>query len=107
MTQLWSSSNIKDRAELQWRFTLPLATIIVAVMALPLSRTNPRSGRYAKLAIALLIYLVYSNLLGVGKTWIAQEKNPSMDWYLVGTYYCDYSDRDFIATAGLFYEQQW
>ena len=76
VTQLWSSSNIKDRAELQWRFTLPLATIIVAVMALPLSRTNPRSGRYAKLAIALLIYLVYSNLLGVGKTWIAQEKIP-------------------------------
>ncbi len=76
VTQLWSSSNIKDQAELQWRFTLPLATIIVAVMALPLSRTNPRSGRYAKLAIALLIYLVYSNLLGVGKTWIVQEKVP-------------------------------
>jgi len=45
-------------------------------MALPLSHTNPRSGRYSKLAVALIIYLLYSNLLGVGKTWIAQEKVP-------------------------------
>ena len=76
VAQLWSSSEAKDQAELQWRLTLPLATIIVAIMALPLSRTNPRSGRYAKLAVALVIYLVYSNLLGVGKTWIVQEKVP-------------------------------
>jgi lipopolysaccharide export system permease protein len=45
-------------------------------MALPLSHTTPRSGRYSKLAVALIIYLVYSNLLGVGKTWIVQEKVP-------------------------------
>lgn len=76
MTELWSSTNPKDQAELQWRITLPLATIIVAFMALPLSHTNPRSGRYAKLAVALIIYLLYSNLLGVGKTWIVQEKIP-------------------------------
>lgn len=72
--ELWHSTVPVDMAELQWRFTLPLATIIVAFMALPLSHTNPRSGRYSKLAVSLIIYLLYSNLLGVGKTWIAQEK---------------------------------
>ncbi len=76
MAELWSSTNPRDQAELQWRFTLPLATIIVAFMALPLSHTNPRSGRYAKLAIALIIYLLYSNFLGIGKTWIVQGKVP-------------------------------
>lgn len=76
VTQLWHSSKPVDQAELQWRFTLPLATFIVAFMALPLSHTNPRSGRYAKLAVALILYLVYSNLLGIGKTWIVQEKVP-------------------------------
>ncbi len=76
VTQLWGSNKLVDQAELQWRLTLPLATIIVAFMALPLSRTDPRSGRYAKLAVALILYLVYSNLLGVGKTWIVQEKVP-------------------------------
>lgn len=74
--ELWHSVTPKDQAELQWRFALPLATIIVAFMALPLSRTDPRSGRYAKLALALILYLVYSNFLGVAKTWIVQEKVP-------------------------------
>lgn len=74
LAELWSSTNPREQAELQWRFTLPLATIIVALMALPLSHSNPRSGRYAKLAAALIVYLLYSNLLGVGKTWIEQEK---------------------------------
>lgn len=74
--ELWNSTKPIDQAELQWRLTLPLATIIVAFMALPLSHTDPRSGRYAKLAVALILYLVYSNLLAVGKTWIVQEKVP-------------------------------
>jgi len=75
-SELWKSDRPEDRAELQWRITLPLATIIVAFMALPLSHTDPRSGRYAKLALALILYLVYSNMLGIGKTWIVQEKVP-------------------------------
>jgi len=74
--ELWSSTNPLYQAELQWRITIPIATIIVAIMALPLSEVKPRSGRYAKLAAALILYLIYSNLLGVGKTWIMQEKVP-------------------------------
>ena len=74
ITELWNATDPASQAELQWRFTIPLATIIVAFMALPLSHTSPRSGRYSKLVVALIIYLLYSNLLGVGKTWIAQEK---------------------------------
>ncbi len=76
VVELWHSTIPVDQAELQWRLTLPLATIIVAFMALPLSHTNPRSGRYGKLAVALILYLLYSNLLAVGKTWIVQEKVP-------------------------------
>jgi len=74
--ELWHSDTPKDQAELQWRFALPLATIIVAFMALPLSRTDPRSGRYGKLALALVLYLIYSNFLGVAQTWIIQERVP-------------------------------
>jgi len=73
---LWNSAKAADQAELQWRLTLPVATIIVAFMALPLSYTSPRSGRYAKLALALIIYLLYSNMLNVSETWIVQQKIP-------------------------------
>lgn len=76
LKELWLSNDVIDKAELQWRITIPVATIIVAFMALPLSRINPRSGRYGKLAVALVLYLLYSNLLGVGKVWMVQEKVP-------------------------------
>jgi lipopolysaccharide export system permease protein len=75
-SELWASSKPEDKAELQWRITVPLATIIVTFMALPLSHTNPRSGRYANLALALILYLIYSNLIGVGYAWIGQETVP-------------------------------
>lgn len=47
------------RAALVWRLSLPLLVLIVALLAVPLSRTRPRSGRYAKLIPAILLYLVY------------------------------------------------
>jgi len=76
MQQLWQSEDLRDKAQLQWRLSTPIATFIVAFIALPLSRTDPRSGRYSKLALALVLYLLYSNLLGVAETWIIQDKVP-------------------------------
>jgi len=76
VTELWGSNKVRDQSELQWRLALPLATIIVAFMALPLSHSSPRSGRFGKLALALVLYLLYSNFLGIGKTWIIQERVP-------------------------------
>lgn len=76
LKELWVSKDLRDKAELQWRLAIPIATLIVAFIALPLSKTDPRSGRYAKLALALILYLLYSNLLGVAQTWIIQEKIP-------------------------------
>jgi lipopolysaccharide export system permease protein len=78
---LWNSDNLEHKAELDWRITLPVATLIIVMMALPLSQTTPRGGRYSKLALGILIYLVYSNLLGVGKASIAKGVVP----YWVGT----------------------
>lgn len=74
--ELWASKNSYHKAELQWRLSVPVATLVLAMIALPLSRTTPRSGKYANLALAVLLYLVYSNLLSVGKTWIVKEQVP-------------------------------
>jgi lipopolysaccharide export system permease protein len=51
------------------------------MMALPLSQTAPRGGRYSQLALGILLYLVYSNLLGVGQAWISKGIVP----YWIGT----------------------
>ena len=62
---------------------MPIAALISALIALPLSKTTPRSGRYSKTALAILVYLVYSNMLGVGKTWLMQGLVP----FWVGTWW--------------------
>ncbi len=85
-SELWQSTQPLHRAELQWRLSIPLATFLLAVLALPLSYTTPRKGRYSKLALAILIYLIYSNLLGVGQTWVEQQKVPAVIgiWWVHG-----------------------
>ncbi len=73
---LWNSDRADHRAELHWRLSLPIGAILLAILALPLSYTTPRKGRYSKLALAILIYLIYSNLLGVGQTWVENNQVP-------------------------------
>jgi lipopolysaccharide export system permease protein len=60
---LIGSDKAKDIAELQWRFALPLLAFIVVLIAVPLSRTNPRQGRYAQLIPTIFLYLVYLSIL--------------------------------------------
>jgi lipopolysaccharide export system permease protein len=76
LQELLAADDISYRAELQWRLSIPLATLFLAVLALPLSYTSPRKGRYAVLALAILLYLIYSNLLGVGESWFRHGKSP-------------------------------
>ena len=71
---LWGNSGLYERAELQWRIAMPLATILLAALAVPLSRTGPRQGRFAKLFIAVLIYALYMNFLAVARSWVEHDK---------------------------------
>ncbi len=64
------------QAELHWRITMPVGMLILVLLAVPLSYTRPRSGRFAKLALALVLYLVYSNLLGVSFNWMQDGVIP-------------------------------
>lgn len=75
---LWGSSRAADKAELQWRFAMPLATVLLAVLAVLLSRTSPRQGRFAKLFIAILIFVTYYNTLGVAMSWVQRDIVPAM-----------------------------
>lgn len=64
-------------AELHWRIGLPLAVLIMAIFAIPLSFVNPRSGRSWNLVLAVLVYALYNNLLSIFQAWTAQEKVPA------------------------------
>jgi len=61
-------------SELHWRLAAPLSVLVLALLALPLSRSSPREPRYARLLLALLAWLVYYNALLLGRTWIGAGK---------------------------------
>lgn len=71
---LWQSGKRHEVAELQWRISMPVSAVLLALLAVFLSRTNPRQGRYAKFFLGILVYVIYSNLLGVAKTWVERGK---------------------------------
>ena len=60
---LWNSSKLKDRVELLWRLAIPVILVVLAILAVPLSYIAPRQGRYGKIGVALVIYIVYLNLV--------------------------------------------
>ncbi|MEZ5740846.1 MAG: LptF/LptG family permease [Burkholderiaceae bacterium] len=53
---------------------MPLSAALLALLAIPLSSSNPRVGRSINLLVALLMFMVYSNLLSITNTWIAQQR---------------------------------
>lgn len=73
---LLDSADPEDQAELAWRIAAPISVFILGLLAVPLSHLRPRQGRYGKLVLGILLYLVYSNLLGLGQGWIAKGQVP-------------------------------
>jgi len=63
-------------AELQWRLGLPVMTLILTVLAVPLGRLKPRQGRYAHVWIALLMFALYAMLALAGRTWLSRGVLP-------------------------------
>lgn len=74
---LWKSDDPVQRAELQWRLAAPLSILILVLLGLPLAKSNPREPRYARLLIAVLIYLMYANCLAIARNAIGQGKLPA------------------------------
>lgn len=70
--QLLGTSSDGDIAELQWRISVPLSAFILGILAVPLARTTPRQGRYGRLFAGILLYIIYNNLMTVGRAWVGK-----------------------------------
>jgi lipopolysaccharide export system permease protein len=70
---LLSSNEPAHRAALLWRFSVPLLVLVVTLIAVPLSRTNPRQGRFVKIFPAVLLYILYLVILNVARSAIEEE----------------------------------
>jgi len=58
----------------------PVSALLLALAAIPLSRSRPRQGRYAKMLLALGIYAIYFNLLDVSRSWVEQGSLRYIWW---------------------------
>jgi lipopolysaccharide export system permease protein len=69
---LLASDTPAEIAEWQWRLSRPLATVLLVLVAVPMSRATPRQGRHERTIIAALVFAVYYNLSGLAQSWVEQ-----------------------------------
>ncbi|NRP28269.1 MULTISPECIES: LPS export ABC transporter permease LptF [unclassified Marinobacterium] len=68
---------------LHWRLSLPFLAIIVVLLAVQLSKTSPRQGRYSKLIPAIIIYQVYVGALTAARAQVEQGDAGSwLIWFV-------------------------
>lgn len=82
---LWESTQPRDIAELQWRISRPLATILLALIAMTFIRISPRQDKTDRTyLVAALVFAGYYNLAGLAKTWVEQGVVGSIPgvWWL-------------------------
>lgn len=70
------SASSEDIAEFQWRLSTSLSTLLLGLVAIPLSTAMPRSGRQARFTTAFLIYFGYYLLSTSARTWVQHGTIP-------------------------------
>jgi lipopolysaccharide export system permease protein len=60
------------RAEFAWRTVVPMMTLALLMLSLPLSKQTPREPRYGRMLIAVLGFFLYYNLLALCRSQLAK-----------------------------------
>lgn len=72
----FNNTDLRKAAELQWRISIPIMVLTLTLVAVPLSRVNPRSGKFARILPAILLFIVYANFIFVARDWLSAGKIP-------------------------------
>jgi lipopolysaccharide export system permease protein len=75
-TDLLGSDDVRDRAELQYRFSFPLAIFTLALIAVPLTTQSPRERGSWRLFVAFLTYFSFFNLQRLAANWFETGMTP-------------------------------
>ena len=76
--QLIGSADLGDQGELQWRVSVVLMIPIIAVMAVPLARVNPRQGRFTRLVPGMILCFLYVIALSTARSSVQKGDLPPM-----------------------------
>jgi lipopolysaccharide export system permease protein len=69
-------ANPFNRGELLWRLSLPLMCVLLMLLGIPLGFVNPRGGRSANLMVALLVFVIYLNMINIFQAAVVQQRMP-------------------------------
>jgi lipopolysaccharide export system permease protein len=72
--ELWRNPTRWNLSELEWRLGLPISAAVLSLLAISLSYVNPRAGRSLNLVLAMVLYMLYSNMISVTNAWVGQGK---------------------------------
>lgn len=75
--ELLTQGDARSVAELQWRLAPAITVIILGLLAIPLSHSNPRESRSSRVVLGILVYLLYGNTLYLCRSWIADGILPA------------------------------
>lgn len=82
--ELWGNPTTWNLSQLEWRIGLPISAAILALLAIPLSYVNPRAGRSLNLVVALVLYMVYTNMISVTNSWVGMGKiSPALGLWAI------------------------
>jgi lipopolysaccharide export system permease protein len=76
--ELFLSDDRALKTALQWRISLPILVFIATLLAVPLSKTNPRQGRYLKMLPAVLVFVFYFTFLSSVRGAMESGKWPML-----------------------------
>lgn len=74
--QLLKMHDLPAISTVQWRLSVPISLLLLTLLAVPLARTSPRQGRYGKLLIAILVYLIFYNIGILARVWLQKGISP-------------------------------
>ncbi len=81
---LWGNADPAAIAELQARLSRPVSVIVLVIAGVWLGRYIPGRGRYTGLLSGVVIFILYFNLLGLSRAWLAKgEIHPGIGLWWV------------------------
>lgn len=82
--QIVGDATPSARSELIWRISLPLYSIVLALLAIPLAYLNPRAGRSANLIFAILVFVIYQSLVQLARSYVGSGRMSfGIGWWIV------------------------
>lgn len=76
--KLFGSSNPEYRAELQWRFSAIIICVLLSILGVILNQYPFGQKPFTLLIFGIMIYFIYSNLLGISRTLLEKDKLPAI-----------------------------